>query len=68
MVLGMNENMEWNIEWLDRDPYPSMEVYYYENGELAYEIDKRVERLSRLPEIGLDPIAPNDRVPLGLIR
>jgi hypothetical protein len=54
----------YSITHLKRDPYPSMEVYYYENGVFQYALDGglRVETPAG-PEIGLSPNAPRDTIP-----
>jgi RHS repeat-associated protein len=69
LTLGMkqisriNKGHQWYVKHLDRDPYPSLEIYYYFNGSLAYTIDRRGEWPLEHPEIGLAPPAPNDTVP-----
>jgi RHS repeat-associated protein len=53
----------WELKRLDRDPYPSLEIYYYADGEYKYTISTRDEKPSERPDIGLNPIAINDRIP-----
>jgi RHS repeat-associated protein len=67
LTLGMKRvnrySYQWYLKHLDRDPYPSLEIYYYFNGTPAYTIAQRGEWPLEHPEIGLVPFAPNDRVP-----
>jgi len=63
LSLSINAEGDWELASLDRDPYPSLEIYYYEEGELLYTIAQRGEWPSEHPEVGLSPLAPTDRIP-----
>ncbi len=68
LTLSRNSGGQWYLGRLNRDPYPSLEIYYYEDGRLVDVIDQRPEKPSGHPEIGLQPPSlrpwlPNDTVP-----
>jgi RHS repeat-associated protein len=55
------DNLHYRVAALNRDPYPSLEIYLYVNGRLEQEIGKYAERYG--PFVGLNPIAPNQMEP-----
>ncbi|NJL55408.1 RHS repeat-associated core domain-containing protein [bacterium] len=62
MRLGLNETTgRFEITYLFRDPYPSMEVWFYRNQKVEYLIDFRPQTPAG-PEIGLRQQG-GDRVP-----
>lgn len=56
---------DYELSYLDRDPFPSLEIYRYYNGELQHTIDTLPER-GALGNIGpiwwLNPLAPNELI------
>jgi hypothetical protein len=62
MTLVRNGNGTYDIQQLNRDPYPSIEIYQYNTGNLVDTIAKLPERgfVGNLgPVIWLNPLAPN---------
>jgi RHS repeat-associated protein len=60
------DTARWDLERLDRDPYPSLEVYYYQDGTYEYTVAHGLRDEYRGPGgafVGLSPLAPNDRYP-----
>lgn len=63
LTLSLSADGQFNLSRLNRDPYPSLEIYHYYNGALQYTI-------ARLPEcdfvgnlgpfIWLNPLARNE--------
>jgi RHS repeat-associated protein len=49
----------YKVTSMDRDPYPSLEVYHFQNGIHKATLWQSKERYG--PFIGLSPIAPNER-------
>lgn len=60
MTLSLGDGGNYQITSLDRDPYPSLEVYFYKNGDYQYTLGQFEERYG--PFIGLIPIAPSQRI------
>jgi hypothetical protein len=63
MQIKRDREGKYQINSLNRDPYPSLEVYYYEYGQWKQTIDRRSEWPSGYPSIGLKPDAPRDYIP-----
>lgn len=59
MTLHRNINGTYSVIALDRDPYPSLEVYYYLPGQPTQMIMQHRE-LEGGPMVGLNPLTPND--------
>jgi len=62
IVLGRNEYGEWQLDSMDRDPYPSLEVYHYKDGKpwSTIVLDREAEFG---PTFNLTPMAPNRHEP-----
>jgi len=63
LTLSRGSNGVWRLKQLNRDPYPSLGVYQYQNGNLVKIIIERNEWPSGQPDVGLRPEAPNDVYP-----
>ncbi len=71
MVLTPNKRGSFDLAYLNRDPYPSLEIYGYTNGNLVDTIKTLPERSFPLnfgPVFWLSPLAPNQRLGPQLAR
>jgi len=59
MTLHRNTNRTYSVIALDRDPYPSLEVYYYSPGQPAQMIMQHSE-IEGGPLVGLNPLMVKD--------
>jgi RHS repeat-associated protein len=63
LVLNPDGNGKYSAGPMNRDPYPSLEVYYYSDGKNAKTILRQPEWPSGKPSIGLRPDVPRDFIP-----
>jgi len=57
MIISLGEDGKYQITSLNRDPYPSLGVYYYKDGDYQYTLGEFAEKYG--PILGLSSIAPN---------
>lgn len=62
MAISMKPDGKYFVESMDRDPYPSLEVYYYtpSNPGRATQVIMQHTESGGGPMWGLNPLAPND--------
>jgi hypothetical protein len=65
LVLSVDQSGTYAVKSMERDPYPSLSVYQYTNGQLARDVLQRSEWPRTMPNIGLQPWVPRDRYPRG---
>ncbi len=71
MVLSPTKRGSFEVTYLNRDPYPSLEIYRYLDGNLVETIEQLPERslIGHLgPVVWLSPVAPNERIGPQLAR
>jgi len=62
LVLTVDQGAIYKVKSLERDPYPSLSFYQYDNGVMVKDF-QRTEWPSGWPNVGLQPWVPRDTYP-----